>query len=718
MSANRTGATRVRTRGIMRVLISCIVFAILSTIFFHQQKSFIYKEIRVTGIHSTNATTASLVNHVMGGLLIVDLNDTSTKTGTRRMNESVPGKIFDKWSRHAGKTNSREYEQRDKANKDVEINESKNDTKGLEHMFQRCFPHNSKQWLLAGSRRLGNYNDPLLDHEIAKRLLLLPVVNSSLLDDLSVTSGILGHSLCHSKSPFLSLSDDHYDKQLLIKNLNGPREELFGLNNSYDRTIHFWSLRLLYLGIHIHQHYPAITEAQSRYDFPCEHERQSLQLGSLDYECPSAKFLVVSMGRFGLGAVMRLGLVNAFIAGVATNRIVVIVNNAPVGPKFIQEPWLLASCPRRDYQCFYMAPTPCALTELDLHNGTVLSRGDTRRIFKSGQVPDRLEQERVLLVDLVLRPQRMPMTFRTNIHDIVMKHLVQPLESQRPHDERLPLFRLAAGQILEEEPLNESKYNYFGRDSKAHHALVFYAMRPNLYSNEKLDRVMNEIVPDDFDTNLALGLPIRASDKCVDESECLPFDKYMALMGRVWMLKQEEIMKSTANTLSASRMLNYKAVNDTLLTSQLKASIIVTSESPQIISEQKQYENQGLGSNFPTTFRFINNQYDHAQGTGNPSRMRYHLDSLQQTVSMDDIMLSSVSSLKLQMLARYSVGNCCSNFHLLLFDFLSDGCGAAMYQNSECLQDMPDPQYRLCCYWSKTDECLAKKQLVNQTQMT
>jgi hypothetical protein len=77
--------------------------------------------------------------------------------------------------------------------------------------------------------------------------------------------------------------------------------------------------------------------------------------------------------------------------------------------------------------------------------------------------------------------------------------------------------------------------------------------------------------------------------------------------------------------------------------------------------------------------------------------------------TIDDIMLSAISSLKLQLHARHTVGNCCSNFHLLLFDFLEEGCGPAKDQNVECLQDNEAPEYRLCCLWSKTDECLNKK---------
>ena len=79
-------------------------------------------------------------------------------------------------------------------------------------------------------------------------------------------------------------------------------------------------------------------------------------------------------------------------------------------------------------------------------------------------------------------------------------------------------------------------------------------------------------------------------------------------------------------------------------------------------------------------------------------------------MTIDNIMLSAISSLKLQLHAHYTIGNCGSNLHLLLFDFLKEGCGATQQQQIvQCLQDDEDPKFRLCCEWSKSEECIAKK---------
>lgn len=62
-------------------------------------------------------------------------------------------------------------------------------------------------------------------------------------------------------------------------------------------------------------------------------------------------------------------------------------------------------------------------------------------------------------------------------------------------------------------------------------------------------------------------------------------------------------------------------------------------------------------------------------------------------------MLSAMSSLKAQLLPRISIGNCCSNFHVLLNDLLSEGCGAASDNKFLCLQEYDDPALRVCCGW-------------------
>lgn len=135
-------------------------------------------------------------------------------------------------------------------------------------------------------------------------------------------------------------------------------------------------------------------------------------------------------------------------------------------------------------------------------------------------------------------------------------------------------------------------------------------------------------------------------------------------------------------------------------------SIVLTTESKSILSDMHRFEdNQTLRATVPFSYRFVTNDHDVMQSTGLPENF---MKKTADHIAADDIMLSAVSSLKAQLMAKYTVGNCCSNFHLLLFDFLRDGCGAARDNVGQCLQENDDPEFRVCCMWSKTDECVEK----------
>jgi hypothetical protein len=83
-------------------------------------------------------------------------------------------------------------------------------------------------------------------------------------------------------------------------------------------------------------------------------------------------------------------------------------------------------------------------------------------------------------------------------------------------------------------------------------------------------------------------------------------------------------------------------------------------------------------------------------------------------VSADEAMLSAMSSLQLQLAARVSIGNCCSNFHRMLQDYLSEGCGAASDSYFHCLQEDDDPEHRVCCFKSKSCIETRQRQMMEQ----
>lgn len=123
-------------------------------------------------------------------------------------------------------------------------------------------------------------------------------------------------------------------------------------------------------------------------------------------------------------------------------------------------------------------------------------------------------------------------------------------------------------------------------------------------------------------------------------------------------------------------------------------NVVFTTESKSMVQEQKDFAaNATLRNQYPYAFNFITNTKDVTPDTGFIKEVQGH----QETAS--DAMLSSMSSFKAQLMPRVSVGNCCSNFHALLNDFLMEGCGAASENTFLCLQEYEDPLLRVCCGW-------------------
>jgi hypothetical protein len=176
---------------------------------------------------------------------------------------------------------------------------------------------------------------------------------------------------------------------------------------------------------------------------------------------------------------------------------------------------------------------------------------------------------------------------------------------------------------------------------------------------------IQESIPQNHNPQEAIGLPIRGSDKCGQESTCLEFDKYMQLAKETF-----KIADSSSST-------------------QHRGSIILTTEDNTIFQRRLAY-NSSTGF----ALDFVVNEKDTFQGTGDTRAFKKDADA---------IMISSLVSIRMQMYAGKKVyGNCCSNFHNLIFDFLLSGCGMA--KEATCLQETKDYK-NVCCRWSENDEC-------------
>jgi len=118
-----------------------------------------------------------------------------------------------------------------------------------------------------------------------------------------------------------------------------------------------------------------------------------------------------------------------------------------------------------------------------------------------------------------------------------------------------------------------------------------------------------------------------------------------------------------------------------------KGSVVITTEAKDIANASRLYSGN---------FSIVMNSDDILQDTGRPRLKQYRSQA-------DAIMESTLVALKLQLHAKFTIGNCCSNFHLLLFDLLRNGCGLG--ETQQCLQETKNPEYHVCCSWTQSEEC-------------
>lgn len=345
---------------------------------------------------------------------------------------------------------------------------------------QNCFVHNSLEWL--EKPRHGNLETlSFLEEDVLAHDATLP----------SIARILRQQSLCSEKSSFASLLR--------------------------PVTVHQWTARLLFLIVHLHQHSPALTEARIRNRPNCQQPKRKYQIGEYDYECPNAKFLVISFYRNGIGANVRLAAVPALMAGLATDRVVLFVDNAPTGPTFLRESWMLASCQRKDAQCYFRPMSPCVLRHDEFEDAPVLSKSMTRQIFRHGTLPKEYSKERVVILHLTYRPQRQPDNLRAILYNKT-RALVERIvgNSNLIDPQTAAIIYNASNVILEEEEEDTAvpptqEFQYYGGHSILFQSLLLYAIRPNPQFMARIDNVMKAVIPSDFVSDEVLGLPIRGA---------------------------------------------------------------------------------------------------------------------------------------------------------------------------------------------------------------
>jgi hypothetical protein len=318
---------------------------------------------------------------------------------------------------------------------------------------------------------------------------------------------LLGQTMCLPQSQFRNISTSQSPDATETKGI------------SSERLIRQWAVKLIYLSLHYHQHKYAFPEAQHRYstiDAPndCLPVSQTeltnnYGVGRFDFECPDAKYLVISLHQVGLGANIRTGFVPAMMLGLMTDRVVLLINNVPksvdVPNRILHDNWPLVSCSRQDYQCFFWPTSPCVLTEDDITNAYSLNISESRGL-RENVIPNYANHKKVWFWDTELLP----------IHDFHAPSADKLYEYGRTLISFLPelssdvkdVFNKAVEQINTDDGFREF-FHYTNARSKVHHTASMYMLRPLPRVSEILEKKLSEIIPVDFNPAYSIGLPVR-----------------------------------------------------------------------------------------------------------------------------------------------------------------------------------------------------------------
>ena len=519
----------------------------------------------------------------------------------------------------------------------------------------------SKNWLQ--SLRFNNSNDPLIDQGfVVNNILNLPGL---LLDPSGETMrAILNQSLAINNSSFLDVS--------FPMNIAGNEE-----------TLRLWNIRLIYLALHVHQHLPALSEARLRRDNPVAFQemRDEYNVGNFDYECQGARYLITNILNAGVGAGIHWSMVNAFKAGLAVNRIVHFVHkelpaNNPKNREY-EGGWNQASCSRKDYQCMFAPPSPCIPTMENIRSGYQLNSSELQNLFEKGRLPDTIVNTTkvVFAVTNGNEMEWIPTKVMGRKPEAAVKRIISQLldplvQKSNDADPQIPLLRKAAAE-------GWRFGRHLGSLRTMFAAFAAYSLRP-IPTNARLieDFVQDALDSQGFDylQPRTVGLAIRATDKCREESECLTFKEHMEVLHAEWT--------KLTNTSFAATSRNR---------SPLPVQIIFTTESKAVLEEQLDFHKRNA-----TTAKFILNIHDKLPNTG------YY-----EGKNKDEMLLCALTTIKLQLYPHLVVGNCCSNFARIIKLLSEGGLGASRGATFRCLQKAEDPRYRPCCW--KDSVCLEKK---------
>ena len=546
-----------------------------------------------------------------------------------------------------------------------------------------------------------------------------PAALVTVLSSSSSFSSIFDETVCHKDSPM----------RTTIGVPRSRNDTLQFLTNVED-----WYHKLLYLGLYAQFHTePAIEEYKGRY--ACSQNQnqnhkegltrymKKYQIRSFDYECPTSQFVVIPIGSIGFGAYLNTMAMFGILFALQTQRIPIFSTRGYFSWQKKQkdpetgeywDPWLLSphSCtPRRDLQCYFLPTSPCTVLVDDLLAAPIYgsTSQEQRYVYKNMNVPRELQKERIIVINSGL--QWKPATdggmkvrerIYESVHTILQEYKQQHIASSASSSSSSSLvwkeISLAHEWIRTKSHDDKNQqFDHIDTDGLKR-SVYIYLLRPNPYYKKVLQKQMassplslsssqqqqqqktnknTEIDDDDDNDNInpyeTIGIAIRGSDKCLKESMCYPFERYMELATE---FAYPKLNVTTTTTRKRER----------------RPKLIMTTEDPNIFQESLVYQKN---QSFP--FEFIVNTNDNMQGSGFPKAFvnsrKTKTDPTtsavigqqqqQHVVDEEDegekTIVSSLIAIQYHFHASKVYLNCCSNFHAVIAYLIMAQCGAVRH---------------------------------------
>jgi len=415
--------------------------------------------------------------------------------------------------------------------------------------------------------------------------------------------------------------------------------------------------QLIYRAIYENQYGPARVEAKIRLrSFDVWQKQAEGSVGIFDFYCPDAKFLIFEgfTAPTGLGSHLRSRMaMPVLFTGLAHRRVVQYVPAADVD----ENPMTIVGCDRHDLQCSFQPMSPCILTREEIDNAPIASndwddylrRNPNQRVVKISRAVEKhfaaavkLSDGKMKIVENYWNPeqrkQRLDMLVRgmsRTIADIYFAEDEDATSNQRDDDRSR--FQTALRKSFDDDD------NLL---SKVEAAAQLFITRPNVLTRGEISRAVKQVFSLSYDFRTTIGMPIRGSDKCHREQECVDFNELMKQM------YEEFPMNETKH-------------------------VLVTSEDAKVLDSAVIWKMQ----NKDTEFELIMNKDDVGQATGQ------FIPGANPDINLTEVMTSTMIAWACQLRTGHPFLNICSNFHRLIEASIQFGCSAATMwkrQNVTC----------------------------------